>query len=88
MATMKDFEIVLVDTLLYFYGQEYSEDIKEQVENEPFEVACNLLSDIESIDMFNTSLSFMDNDDFEEKGRKEYIAYKRQQERDAWKVGD
>lgn len=42
MATMKDFETILVDTLLYFYGKEYSEDIKEQVENDPLEVACNM----------------------------------------------
>ncbi len=88
MTTMKDFETILIDTLLYFYGKEYSEDIKEQVENDPFEVACNLLSDIESIDMVNTDLSFRDNGDFEADGRKEYIAYKRQQERDAWRVGD
>ena len=88
MTTMKEFETILIDTLLYFYGKEYSEDIKEQVDNDPFEVACNLLSDIESIDMVDTDLSFRDNDDFEEDGRKEYIAYKRQQERDAWRVGD
>ena len=88
MTTMKDFEIVLIDTLLYFYGKEYSEDIKEQVEDDPLKVACNLLSSIESIDEDDSELSFRDNEDFEEDCKREYQEYLKELERSAWRVGD
>ena len=85
---LKDFEVILIDTLLHFYGKEYSEDIKEQVENDPFEVACNLLSSIETIDEAGSELSFRDNEDFEEDCKREYQAYLKELERSAWRVGD
>ncbi len=85
---LKDYVRDLVETLVYFYGEDYRLDIERQAWDDPMELTSKLLSSIATLDMVDTDLDFRDNDQFEEDGRREYQAYLKELERSAWKVGD